>query len=517
MATISSQSKRSIGGAKWYFTNNLQKRSEHREYVGISATNGALVGTFFEQMELSHERFGKDKHVGAFERGKYGTFARDDKGNKIPKIDKKGRRVKEPKYVQYYSLVQGFGLEELDPDDPDDWERAQELGRAVAEADIFDGHMALVVTEVGGNGKLHNHILIDAVNKMTGKSLNSSKVTHHRLAKTHDRVLEKKDFKQREDMLTLAAEVEARQVAGEKGFSYRKVATQTREVLSEVEERQDERHQVWVEKAALARDRGEPLQVEPFSVAELKLRAAKTLSDPRATSWDQLQSVARENHLTISKRGNDVTFGMMRQQADGSWAEPAKTDRRRGSKLGADLTVDRVQEAVERNDAGARGVTETVQPKPGDAPVPYRSGLHDLAAKPGPKQQEMQIYLDSMASFDEKYAEAFSNGQFPDAEFEKQSSDLKISRQGLDSTVGQSLDAEVRAQLELREDARDASRSLSERSDAQSAVQLKRVEDHIKRGEYSKAAAMRPMSAREQMYQKAQRTKAAERDQGLSL
>ncbi|TLP73309.1 relaxase/mobilization nuclease domain-containing protein [Nesterenkonia sphaerica] len=351
----------------------MQKISEKREYVGISATNGALPSTFFEQMELRHARFGKDKLVGAFERGKYGVHFRDERGRKIPKLDKQGRRVKEPKYVQYYSLVQGFGLDELNPDDPDDWERAQELGQAIAEADEFEGHMALVVTEVGGNGKLHNHMLIDAVHKTTGASLDSSKVTHHRLSKTHDRQLLRKNISQREDLLALAAEVEQRQKSKEKGFSYRSVATQSREMPIEVEKRQNDRHQLWVDQAALAARNDQPLPVEPFSVAELNERVTNTLAAPRTASFDELKSVAQEKHLTVDKRGKDITFGMMRQQADGSWAVPGKTDRRRGSKLGADFTADRVEKVIEPNDAVARGVTNAGQPKPEDAAVLYRS------------------------------------------------------------------------------------------------------------------------------------------------
>ncbi|TLP73308.1 hypothetical protein [Nesterenkonia sphaerica] len=75
------------------------------------------------------------------------------------------------------------------------------------------------------------------------------------------------------------------------------------------------------------------------------------------------------------------------------------------------------------------------------------------------------------------------------------------------------LHEDVRAQLELREEAMEVAREISA---SQSTAGVSSVNDHISRGEYAQAATRRKVSAREEMYRKA-RAKASERDQGLSL
>ncbi|MEU3041583.1 hypothetical protein ABZ700_11630 [Streptomyces diastaticus] len=373
MANISSRSYRNIAGVKWYLTRNKKKRAENREYVAIGATNGALVSTFFAQMEKSHEKWGRSGQRVALERDKKGTIVRDENGVPVERKDRGGRPVFEGEYVQYYSLVQGFGNDELDPNDPEAWKECQRRGLALAkqlsqqaasstlkngvivdkknaEEAASDGHMALVVTEIGASGKLHNHIILDATNRFTGGQLNSAFMTHHRLAKTHDRVLAEIGVEQREDMAQLLAELEARQKNGEKEASLRKIASEVRERSTAIEDRQDLRYEQWLKENELAKyDRLSELPVEPFAVGELKRRIEAVFRDERSVSWDQMQAAAAELHLTVAKRGKDVSFGMMRQQADGSFAQPAKSDIRRGTTLGEEFTLERAEQAIEEN------------------------------------------------------------------------------------------------------------------------------------------------------------------------
>ncbi|MGO3649240.1 hypothetical protein [Agrococcus casei] len=373
MANISSRSFRNIAGVKWYLTRNKKKRAENREYVAIGATNGALVSTFFAQMEKNHEKWGKSGQRVALERDKKGTIVRDEDGRPVERMDRSGRPVLEGEYVQYYSMVQGFGTDELDPNDPEAWKECQRRGLALAkqlsqqaasstlkngvivdkknaDAAASDGHMALVVTEIGASGKLHNHIILDATNRFTGGQLNSAFMTHHRLAKTHDRVLAEIGVEQREDMAQLLAELEVRQKNGEKEASLRKIASEVRERSTAIEDRQDLRYEQWLKENELAKyDRLSELPVEPFAVGELKRRIEAVFRDERSVSWDQMQAAAAEQHLTIAKRGKDVSFGMMRQQADGSFAQPAKSDIRRGTTLGEEFTLERAEQAIEEN------------------------------------------------------------------------------------------------------------------------------------------------------------------------
>ena len=130
---------------------------------------------------------------------------RDAEGRPVPLKDAKGRTLYESRYVEAYSLVESFGHDELDPDDPASWDTAHRLGRALAE-DRFPGHPVLIATEVSGrSGCVHNHLIIGAVHPQTGKSIDSNLVTHARLALAHDRVLAAQGFEQWADMKASSA------------------------------------------------------------------------------------------------------------------------------------------------------------------------------------------------------------------------------------------------------------------------------------------------------------------------
>ena len=95
-------------------------------------------------------------------------------------------------FVQAYHVIQAFGKYgpgAFDPDDPDDWVRAHEEGRALAELKA-PGRQALVVTQRDGKtGCLHNHLVINSVERETGRSYDSSWITHSRLVQEHDALL----------------------------------------------------------------------------------------------------------------------------------------------------------------------------------------------------------------------------------------------------------------------------------------------------------------------------------------
>lgn len=98
--------------------------------------------------------------------------------------------------VQAYTLVQGFSDDELDPDSPEDQAKAHELGLAVAR-ELFPGHKALVATQRDGKGgKLHNHIVVQSIERTTGKALRGQAVTWQDkkgspgLSTRHDQLLE---------------------------------------------------------------------------------------------------------------------------------------------------------------------------------------------------------------------------------------------------------------------------------------------------------------------------------------
>jgi len=65
--------------------------------------------------------------------------------------------------VQAYQIIQSFGADELDADDPDACEKAHAIGLDLL-AKCFPGHAGFVVTQVDGVGHcLHNHLVVNAI------------------------------------------------------------------------------------------------------------------------------------------------------------------------------------------------------------------------------------------------------------------------------------------------------------------------------------------------------------------
>lgn len=426
MATISSQSTRHSARTVAYVCKGP---------VAISAIGGT-VQRFEAELAAIRTQWGKDgvKPVARF--GDDGRVIRDADGRPVIATDAHGNTLYEAKYVQAYSLVQSFSRDELDPDDPDSWSRAQELGRAVAET-VFPGRPVLIATEVSGrSGCVHNHIVVGAIDPATGKSLDSGVVSAAGLQVTHDHILTNLGHQQPADMAIRTeimerdleeAEKRARlRYAGEApsrierrvavARSHVKVPTvararyraerdralaelpenagpaerdaalsgakaRTREANSvdvlrarqERAEREYERYLTREHDRELARDVGAPLPPERFSELELAGRARDAVADTRWTTIEELGQLARDEYrVTITPRGRDVSFGMMRESADGTLAEPARGDIRRGSRLGDRLRVDDLEAAGQRN----RNLAEQArreQTRPG-----FRSQLHDL-------------------------------------------------------------------------------------------------------------------------------------------
>jgi len=365
MAIISSQSTRTSGRAQSYAKKGA---------VAISALNAAVP--MFEQrlaeIRALHGKDGMQPRCAVDEDGK---TVRDAEGRTVPLKDGKGRTLYESKYVEAYSLVESFGHDELDPDDPASWDTAQRLGRALAE-DRFPGHPVLIATEVSGrSGCVHNHIVIGAVHPQTGKSIDSNLVTHARLALAHDRVLAEQGFEQRADMKASSAAAQqamdearsavladpASKALSPSRLQRRLTAAEGSVRLARQSEvpasraRQERRLREFDRYRLNERDRdiaaaiGTAPPKERFSEIELEARIRRTLADPRVQSWDDATAIGRENGVTVARRGQDVGYGMMLKKPDGSLAEPSRAHSRRGQRLGDGFRVADVEDAMERN------------------------------------------------------------------------------------------------------------------------------------------------------------------------
>jgi hypothetical protein len=292
---------------------NDKKDQKGERYVMASGLGGLLVSVAEKQMRDVRKKYNKDK-PGA--------------------------------YVQAYHVIQSFGKDELEPADPDSWLTAQKLGRALSE-DRFPGRQVLVVTQRDGKtGCIHNHIVVNSVETKTGKSLNSSVVTHSRLVQEHDRVLVEQGFEQRADLKQAASDAKERFKLKEPSRMRRKGETDTRAL------RELQRYIVWETECDIADELGVARKSEPFSVAVLKHSITQALADPDASDWASFVAAGRKHGVDIAQRGQKgrgISYGMLREQPDGSLAEPTASDRRRSSSLGTGFLMDDVEWALERN------------------------------------------------------------------------------------------------------------------------------------------------------------------------
>ncbi len=365
MAIVSSQSTRTSGRAQSYAKKGA---------VAISALNAAVP--LFEQrlaeIRARHDEDGMQPRCAVDEDGK---TVRDAAGRPMPLKDAKGRTLYESRYVEACSLVQSFGQDELEPDDPASWDTAQRLGRALAE-DRCPGHPVLIATEVSGrSGYVHNHIIMGAVHPQTGKSIDSNLVTHAHLTLAHDRVLAEQGFEQCADMKTSSAAAqqamdEARSVVLADPASKELSPSQLRRRLAAAEgavrlqrqngapasqARQERRLRELDRYLLNERDREIAAEIdmappkERFSEIELEARIGRTLADPRLQSWEDAMAIGREHGVMVARRGQDVGYGIMLRQPDGTLAEPSRAHTRRGQRLGDGFRVADVEEAMARN------------------------------------------------------------------------------------------------------------------------------------------------------------------------
>lgn len=365
MVTISSQPTRTLAAASRY---------AKKDSVQISAI-GAPVIRFEDYVEVNRVRWGKGGVRPKIVRAADGKTVLDEDGQPSVMRTPSGDLVYESKYVQGYALVQSFSKDELDPNDPASWERSQELAHALVK-DRFPGHMALIATEVNGrSGLVHNHIIVDAISSVDGKSIDSNLVTHSRLAVEHDRILAEHGFAQSAEMAAKTAELAARReqvhkaVRQQPGFDALSPNQQKRQLLAAEnamrahrdetltpEKKREQRRQREFELYELnERERenlralgGYTVQPERFSEIVLESRIRDVLGDPRATSWEALSELGERYGVVIDRRGSDVRYAMLREREDGSIIA-GRTDTRRGKGLGEGYRIEDVERAFVQN------------------------------------------------------------------------------------------------------------------------------------------------------------------------
>lgn len=306
-------------------------------------------------------------------------------------VRKKWNKDRKGAFVHAYHVIQSFAKDELNPDDPESWMTAQNLGRALAE-DRFPGRQVLVVTQRDGkSGCVHNHLVINSIETKTGKSLDSSIVMHSRLVEAHERVLEAEGFEQRADLKQAFSDATERRERGEPSGLRRADSTQRSEL------REFQRYILWEADNDIADEFGGSHKPEPFSVTVLRASIKQALTDPAAIDWASFREVGRRHSVHIERRGKKgrgISYGMLRLQPDGTLAEPSASDRRRCSSLGADFEIDAVEQALRRNSAAQQAQAPAA---PTVAPVaqPTTAAVKDKPAQQAPSiQDRMRAALD---------------------------------------------------------------------------------------------------------------------------
>ena len=85
-------------------------------------------------------------------------------------------------------VIQSFSHEDLDPTNPADWQRCNDLGNELAQR-IAPNHQVAIYTHIDGTGHmLHNHIIINMPNLETGKKYNHNN-DWQRVVKFNDEIL----------------------------------------------------------------------------------------------------------------------------------------------------------------------------------------------------------------------------------------------------------------------------------------------------------------------------------------
>ena len=315
-AVVMSSSTRNASRLNNYVRKQKKGQAEER-FVGAAGINGASPRYADRQMRDNRKHWDKD-------------------GTRLVE-GRNGEKIVEGEYVHAYHVIQSFAREgdgALDPDSPEDREKALQLGVALAEKVAGETRYATVHTQIDGrSGCIHNHIVIDSIDKTNGRSFDSSNVKHAVLVETHDDTLRELGYEQ----------VNEYPEPGKSKTAVRVEKSEERGLL---------KHQLW-EADGLEGD-------EPFSVAVLKARISETLEQGTFTDFDSFAAVARAHGVDAQLRGKGVSYAMLRMSAEGYGYRPiAASDKRRGSKLGRDFEKGAIESAIERNLAAERHRTVT--------------------------------------------------------------------------------------------------------------------------------------------------------------
>ncbi len=333
-----------------YVRNEKPGQAKGERFVAAAGVNGAVPELMETMMRMNRKKWGKDgTRVVLKQHG----------------VDENGAPVMLPvtegAFVQGYHVILSYAKEgpgALDPNSPEDREIALRNAKGVLKRLGGKGRMGTVHLQIdGASGCLHAHLVIDSIDKLTGRSFDSSLVKHSELVATTNAVLAEQGY----------AQVN---VYPEKG------TVKSAEKTEKSELRGLAKYQAW--------EAGDKSSPEPFSVAVLKQRIRAALADERSLSWDRFVETAYEYGVDVENRGDNkrgIGYVMMRQSdaldPDADYLPQAKSDRRRASTLGRDFMMDAVEAAIQRN----RELSAQRQAAPAVSAVPVPAIEQEVVAE----------------------------------------------------------------------------------------------------------------------------------------
>ena len=319
------------------YVTRPKRGADQERFVAQTDLNGT-VGEFFPaQARRNRQRFDKD-----------GTRTTEKTYNTSQGPVTKN--VTEGAYVQGYHVIQSFAKEgegSLDPNNPEDVQKAHEAGVELAQKIAGKDRMATVVTQVdGASGMLHNHIIIDSISTKDGKSFGSSQFKHSNLRQTNDQVLST-------PVLASDPRVKSGLISARPGYEIinKDAPARAKNKHTKADIRRDKVHDTWKEES-----QKDANLVEPFSVGEMKRRIQATMNDPDVISLDDFKRVAEDDYLLDVRFSNHggrlgVSYGMYRtgRGPESEIVPPTKSEFRTGSALGGIYSRKSIAVAIERN------------------------------------------------------------------------------------------------------------------------------------------------------------------------
>lgn len=199
---------------------------------------------------------------------------------------------------QVLRITQSFALNELDPTNTRDWQRANDLGCELAEK-LYPDYQTAVYTHLDGqNHILHNHIIINKVNLQTGKKLDERKGSAvERARNANDEISKEQGWK----------------------------------VIEPVREHQSRTEQDLTKKGQYS------------YMADLRGRIDTTMQDTSICDFKTFSAVLAKSGVNVSIHGKNVSYAFLDANH--------KQRRARGQRLGADYDKEAILSELERRNS----------------------------------------------------------------------------------------------------------------------------------------------------------------------